>query len=894
MPNPARVVGRCLWSLARARTAWAGSVSNSLRVVGAREIKPGFPRTFVSALALVSTIGIPLTLNGQSGTSASLSGTVADQSGGAVRGAVVKLRFVSSGAERTARTGPEGRFLFLELTAGEYRLDVDAPGFGPVTRQVAYEGVPIRLNIILSAAAVNTEVTVTESASDPVAPAHVNITPQQIDRMPSESVSSPFSSLITISTPGAAADSNGSFHPLGDHAEASFVIDGQPITDQQSRTFSNQVSLNALQSVEVREGAPGADVGDKTSMVIVAETRSGLDQRNPHGAINVSRGSFDTSSGSANIGFGTGRFGSFTAVDALNSGRFLDTPEIVPLHASGNAENLIERLDYRATDKTSLQLNMTLSRSWFQTPNTYDQEALGQDQRQTVFSFNVAPQVIHVFNPHSFDQTNLWVRQDKIRYYPSDDIYSDTPAYLQQARRLTNAGIRSEYSYNNGRHNAIAGIEFKHTFLAEQFATGLTDPTYNSPCLGTDGASSPDTNLTAMSQCAGIGLMPNSGFLPALLAIDLTRGGRIYSFQGSIDIKQEAVFAQDYVKFGAFTFAAGLRFDKYNGLVSNHGVQPRTGIVYRSALLRTNFHTNYSRIFITPYNENLIVASSSGPGSISSSLGATSSAVLNTGHRNQFNTGFEIPLRHFSISGEYFWKFTYGAYDFDILLNSPLTFPTQFRKSKIDGALLRATLYPLHGFSGFFTASHVRSRLFGPEVGGISFSAPYGSVARPDHDEGLAMNLNLRYQFGRRGPWIDASYRYDGGLVAVAVPDVHSALQLTGDEQQQMGLHCGPLFATVSAALRSCDGIVSATRIRIPAPGTENDDTHPPRIAVRNTLDLAAGIDGLFHHGDQSVGLRVEVVNLNNVQALYNFLSTFSGTHFLTPRSLTVGLRYSF
>ncbi len=79
--------------------------------------------------------------------------------------------------------------------------------------------------------------------------------------------------------------------------------------------------------MEVREGAPGADVGDKTSMVIVAQTRSGLDQRTPHGSLAFSRGAFGTSTASANLGFGTSQFGSFTAVDALSSGRFLDTPE---------------------------------------------------------------------------------------------------------------------------------------------------------------------------------------------------------------------------------------------------------------------------------------------------------------------------------------------------------------------------------------------------------------------------------------------------------------------------------------------------------------------------------------------------------------------------------------
>lgn len=853
-------------------------------------------RNIVRSLALLVILSAesPTFLMAQSGTAAALSGTVSDSSGAMLPDATVILTFVNSRAQRTVKTGPEGGFLFFQLSTGDYRISIDAPGFGGKVQQITYLGVPIHLNIALSAAASKTEITVTATNSDPTEPAHVDITPEQIDRMPTQSVSSPFSSLVTMTTPGVSADSNGSFHPLGDHAEASFVVDGQPITDQQSRTFSTQVSLNALQSVEVREGAPGADVGDKTSMVIVAQTRSGLDQRKPHGEFSFTRGSFATSTGSGNLAFGSAKLGSFTAIDALNSGRFLDTPEIEVLHANGNAENAIERLDYKATDKTSLQLNTSLSRSWFQTPNTYDQNALGQNQRQTVVSFNVAPQFLHTFNNHSFNQTNLWVRQDKVRYRPSGDPFADTPAYLQQARRLTNAGLRSEFTYNQGRHNAIGGIEFKHTFLAEQFATGLTDPSFNSPCLGPDGAPSPLTTVTNPSQCAAVGLTPNSAFLPGLLNIDLTRGGTIYAFQGSTDIKQVALFGQDFVRLGDFKLDLGLRYDKYNGLARNHGVQPRVGLIYSSSPLHTNFHLNYSRVFLTPYNENLIVASSAGPGSISAALGATDSAILNTGHRNQFNIGFETPIKYFSLSGEYLWKFTYGAYDFDVLLNSPLTFPTQFRKSKIDGGLVRLTLNPTHGVNGFFTLSHVRSRLFGPELGGISFSAPYANVARPDHDEGLAMNLNLRYQLGRRGPWINSSYRYDGGLVAVAVPDIPTALQLTGDEQLQMGLHCGSILATVSTPLRSCAGEIKATRIRIPPPGTENDDRNPPRIAVRNTVDLSVGEDNLIHHENESLGIRAEVVNLNNTKALYNFLSTFSGTHFLTTRAVTVGLRYGF
>ena len=106
------------------------------------------------------------------------------------------------------------------------------------------------------------------------------------------------SSLVTLSTPGVAADSNGLFHGLGDHASNSFSIDGQSITDQQSKVFSNQLPSDAVQSLEVISGAPPAEFGGKTSLVIVATTRSGQGITKPTGDISSSYGTF----GSATIG----------------------------------------------------------------------------------------------------------------------------------------------------------------------------------------------------------------------------------------------------------------------------------------------------------------------------------------------------------------------------------------------------------------------------------------------------------------------------------------------------------------------------------------------------------------------------------------------------------------
>jgi hypothetical protein len=85
-----------------------------------------------------------------------------------------------------------------------------------------------------------------------------------------------------------------------------------------------------------------------------------------------------------------------------------------------------------------------------------------------------------------------------------------------------------------------------------------------------------------------------------------------------------------------------------------------------------------------------------------------------------------------------------------------------------------------------------------------------------------------------------------------------------------------------------------STLISIPAPGTENDDHNPPRIAARNLFDIAVGDDNLFRGDRYQWSLRVTAINVANKVALYNFLSTFSGTHYVTPRAVTAEVGFHF
>ena len=121
---------------------------------------------------------------------------------------------------------------------------------------------------------------------------------------------------------------------------------------------------------------------------------------------------------------------------------------------------------------------------------------------------------------------------------------------------------------------------------------------------------------------------------------------------------------------------------------------------------------------------------------------------------------------------------------------------------------------------------------------------------------------------------------------------------LTPDQQFEAGLYCGGVHATPTTPI-SPTGLCPAnmygsTLVKIPAAGTEDDDHNPPRIAPRNLFDMAIGDDNLFHGDRYKWSLRVASVNVTNAYVLYNFLSTFSGTHYVTPRTVTVSLGFHF
>ncbi len=915
-----------------------------------------YKKSRLAAYVVVFLLALGFHAYGQSGVSStSVAGSVVDPTGAVVPNAVVEMRNPVSGFERTVTTDSGGKFSIPNIPFNPYHLTVTGPGFAPYAQDVDVQSiVPVTVSITLQVKGSSETVTVEAAGQDLLentSTFHTDVDRGLFDKMPLESASSSVSSLVTLSSPGIAADSNGLFHGLGDHAENSFSVDGQPITDQQSKVFSNQIPLDSIESMEVISGAPPAEFGEKTSVVINVTTRSGEGMTTPKGSITTSYGSFGTADVGVNLGYGGQKWGNFISASGLNSGRFLDPPEFAVFHDKGNEENLFDRVDFQLSKVDSIHLNLGFTRSWFQTPNAFDNLNAGAtdpivgnpvgptDQRSQIKTFNIAPSWTRLLSPNAVFTFGGFVRRDQYNYYPSANPFSDLGPIQQetvnQDRTLSNVGLRSDISWVKGIHNLKAGATYQQTFLDENTNFGVVDPGLNAPCFDANGNPVPWVGSPGLNDPANCGsavttdpvLYPapftsNADFFNSLGCFDLSRptpaagdgcagsASGLFNFRGHTDVKQLALYLQDTITKGSWSLNLGLRGDLYNGLTTHQELQPRLGVAYNVKKTNTVLRLSYARVLETPFNENLVLAST-GCNSLvlASLLGCVTPGVatpFSPGWRNEFHAGLQQAFGKYVVfSGEYIWKYTHNAYDFSVLGSTPITFPIEWHNSKIPGLAGRVSVPDFHGVSALMVFSSVAARFFTPQIGGAG-AVPSGTVGeaftpfRIDHDERFNQTTHVQYQPWKTGPWVGFNWRYDSGLVAGEVP-VSDATSvdlsgLTADQQFQAGLFCGSQHATPTLALPAtcAAGQYGSTLISLPAPGTENDDTNPPRVAPRNLFDLAVGDDNLFHGERYQWSLTLTAVNLTNKVALYNFLSTFSGTHYVTPRALTAQIGFHF
>ena len=825
-------------------------------------------------------------------------------------------------------------------------ITLPSPGqsFAPYAQDVDVRSiVPVAISMTLQVKGSSETVTVEAAGEDLLentSTFHTDVDRGLFDKMPLESRSSSVSSLVTLSSPGIAADSNGLFHGLGDHAENSFSVDGQPITDQQSKVFSNQIPLDSVESLEVISGAPPAEFGDKTSVVINVTTRSGQGLTTPKGSITTSYGSFGTADLGINFGYGGKNWGNFISASGLEQRPLSRSAGVCRNSRQGQRReclrprglsNLHRRLHsfepglhaFLVPDPEFLRhperdgLVRAGGRQW----RTRSQRLAGRSGRPAFTDQDV--QHCAVMDTCAQHRHRLYVRG--FRTPGPVQLLPQRQSILRSRPQSAGANCRPE-SHPDQRRPSVGYFPREGHSQPQSRSHVPTDvPGREGPSRGRR-SHFPRHSVDANGNtCLDANGNPVEAPCTTLAPFDLTRGGTLFPFNGHTDVKELALYAQDTISKGSWSFNLGLRGDFYNGLTTHKEAEPRLGIAYNVKPTNTVLRVSYARVLETPFNENLIL-SNQGCGNpvLNPLLLCTSPNItpFSPGWRNEFHAGIEQAFgRYVVFSGEYIWKYTHNAYDFSVLGATPITFPIEWSRSKIPGYAGRVSVPNFHGFSALMVFSSVAARFFTPQIGGAG-AVPSAALAggslpfRIDHDEKFNQTTHLQYQPWKAGPWIGFNWRYDSGLVAGPVPcaggncnngplgsdTVVDTSIISPDQQFQAGLFCGSVHATPTTPISSaalganlCPASqYGSTLISIPAPGTEDDDHNPPRISARNLFDIALGDDNLFRGERYKWSLRLSAINITNRVALYNFLSTFSGTHYVTPRALTAELGFHF
>ena len=183
---------------------------------------------FYFVLLVVAATVFSASIWAQGLSSGTVAGTVLDPNNAAVPNANVTIANPVTGYKRTVTSGADGTFRFDNVPPNSYQLSVSASGFNVATKSLdVRSSVPMNIQVPLTVGGASVNVTVsTVSATDVLEnepSTHVDVDKSLMDRLPARDPGSGLSTAVTLAAPGVAADSNGGYHPLGDHFESNIL-----------------------------------------------------------------------------------------------------------------------------------------------------------------------------------------------------------------------------------------------------------------------------------------------------------------------------------------------------------------------------------------------------------------------------------------------------------------------------------------------------------------------------------------------------------------------------------------------------------------------------------------------------------------------------------------------
>ncbi len=749
-----------------------------------------------------------------------VSGFVKDAQGLAVPGASVSLLNRISQTNQDTVTDGEGRYTLSNIPFGIYVLSAALSGFSPAQQVLdIHSTVAMVADLQLRIGAVNETVQVSADAllETSSTGSHVDLGANLIDQLPSATPSKQLSAML-LSAPGFIPSQNGRVHVRGSHGQIQYVVDGVPMTDEYTEAFTNPLYVK---SAAVMTGGIPAEYGGKLAAVVDITSKSGLDDpRKMTGEASFNVGRFDSLDGGATVGGRlTSRLGYFLSGGGNRTDRYLDSPTAANLHNSGSARRFTGKVEFRPTDADFVRAVFSANGSGFEVANRPAAEARGEDARQDLTDNS---------------QTLTWMRQigrrftlDMVAYRRAAvaelDATTAQPLAATQERTLDHQGIKAALSYSSGIHRVKAGVMYDRNPVSEQFAM--------------------------------VGNGTESGSLES--QFDPAFGGRPFVFNGSKVAQNMGAYVQDtFSPLEDLNLSLGVRVDRYKLLIEETAVSPRVGFAYHVHQTGTVARGSYSRLFMPPFSENLLLSSS--PEARALSPNDTSSDVQpETQHAFEF--GLQQALAsHAKIDVAYYQKNIRNLADVDQFLDTTVTFPLSVSKGLAQGVEARLDVPVYRGINGYISLARARILLTAPLSGGLFLeeTPADGEQFYADHDQRWQSQFGLTYEHPSQKFFVSATGRFDSGIPFELPEDYDPA---TFEDPGAL-----PLVDTTAGRARS-----------------------------RTIASIMAG-GQLFHRGTTKVELQAGLLNAFNTTYLLNFLSIFNGTHYGAPRTWTARMKVSF
>jgi len=455
--------------------------------------------------------------------------------------------------------------------------------------------------------------------------------------------------------------------------------------------------------------------------------------------------------------------------------------------------------------------------SKFLVPNELVQQAAGQRQDRTSYETALQFSYTHIFSPNVLGEFRAMARDITAGFWSNPLA---TPMIATQDRSYREGYVKGDIAAHSGIHEFKVGVEGDFASIREALSYQITDPTQFDP--GTPQA---------------------------------------FSFRGHSPDREQAVFAQDQIRWRNWTFNAGLRFDHYDLLVNQSAWSPRLGAAYYWRPAEIVFRFSYDRVFQTPAFENLLVASSPQVTSLSAQV---LRLPVQPSRGNFFEAGFSKAMfGKLRVDGNLYHRSVSNYADDDLLLNTGVSFPIAFAKANIYGAEVKLEIPRWGPFSGYVSYSNSRGNGYLPVTGGLFLGddaaqaiAVTGGVFPVSQDQRNTDRARVRYEVNRH-VWLALGGTYDSGLPTEFVGTyAEAALQYGQDILNRVNF----------SNLRARPGF---------------------------TLNASAGVI-LKQKEKKSLRLQVDVTNLTNQLNVLDFAGLFSGTALAAPRMAEGRVQFEF